>query len=444
MTAEKSFVKNTFSLASAELVTKFLGFLLVIYIARVLGDVEFGKYSFALAFTLLFAFFSDFGLSQLTIREVANRKEDASAYLGTVSAVKLVLSIATVVLVVVAINLLGYPYEIIIAVYVAVAYAVVNSFNTFLCSFYRAFERMEYELLTRVIEKLIIFPLAIVFLLLGYGFIAVISAFLIGSLVRLGISSVLVAIKFTRPQLNFDRSFLRPLFTQALPFGLTTLFVVIYFKIDTIMLSMMVGDAAVGWYNASYNIIEGLIALVAGSLGGVIYPIFSKNSTRSPERLRQMYLQSFQIIFIVGLLIFVFVEVFSFEIIEILYGPDYQMSALVLQIQIIAFLIICVSTVTSTLLYSAKMQRIVAIGTSLGALLNVCLNYILIPHYSLFGAAWATVITELFGFCIYLYYSTRLLNVSWGDYKSHILALRENIQLVRNLLKDIAPKVSRS
>ena len=138
MSAEKNFVKNTFSLASAELITKFLVFLLVIYIARVLGEVEFGKYSFALAFTLLLAFFSDFGLSQLTIREVANRKEAAQDYLGTVSVIKIVLSIATIALVAVAINFLGYPYEVIIAVYIAGAYAVINSFNTFLCSFYRA------------------------------------------------------------------------------------------------------------------------------------------------------------------------------------------------------------------------------------------------------------------------------------------------------------------
>lgn len=435
MSAEKSFVKNTFSLASAELVTKFLAFLLVIYIARVLGEVEFGKYSFALAFTLLFAFFSDFGLSQLTIREVANRKEAAQDYLGTVSVIKVVLSIATIALVAVAINFLGYPYEVIIAVYIAGAYAVVNSFNTFLCSFYRAFERMEYELMTRVIEKVIIFSLAAVFLLLGYGFIAVISAFLIGSLVRLAASSIFVTKKFARPQLNFDRSFLRPLLTQALPFGLTTLFVVIYFKIDTVMLSMMVGDAAVGWYNASYNIIEGLIALIAGSLGGVIFPILSKNFSKSPERLKKIYLQSFQIMLLVGLSIFVFVEVFSSDIIGILYGPEYQMSAQVLQIQIIAFLIICISTITSTLLNSANMQRIVAIGTGFGALLNVGLNYILIPHYSLFGAAWATVITELFGFSVYLYYSTRLLKIDWGDYRTHISIMQENVEVMKSLLK---------
>lgn len=444
MTAGKKFVKNTFSLASAELVTKFLGFLLVIYIARVLGEAEFGKYSFALAFTLLFAFFSDFGLSQLTIREVANRKEDAEKYLGTVSAIKVILSILTIALVVVAINLLEYPHEIVIAVYIAGAYAVINSFNQFLCSFYRAFERMEYELITRVIEKIIIFSLAIVFLLLGYGFIAVISAFLIGSVIRLVIGVFFVTTKFVKPQLNFDHSFLRPLLTQALPFGLTTLFVVIYFKIDTVMLSMMVGDSAVGWYNASYNIIEGLIALVAGSFGGVIFPMLSKNFTKSPERLRKLYLQSFQIILIVGIVIFIFVQIFSFYIIEILYGPAYQISALVLQVQIIAFLIVCVSTVTSTLLNSVSMQRIVAIGTGFGALLNICLNYVLIPQYSLFGAAWATVFTELFGFSLYIYYSTRMLNINWGDYQSHISIMRENTRLFKSLLKELTQKPSRT
>jgi len=294
---------------------------------------------------------------------------------------------------------------------------------------------MEYELMTRVIEKIVIFSLAITFLLLGYGVIAVVSAFLIGSLIRLGISSFFVVTRYAKPQFNLDRSFIRTLLTQALPFGLTTLFVVIYFKIDTVMLSMMVGDAAVGWYNASYNIIEGLIALVAGSFGGVIFPILSKNFTHSPERLKRLYLQSFQIILIVGIIVFVFVELFSSHIIGILYGPEYQISALVLQIQIIAFLIICVSTVTSTLLNSASMQRIVAIGTGLGALLNVALNYVLIPQYSLFGAAWATVITELFGFGLYFYYSTRLLKIDWGNYQEQVSNMQENVQIIKEWFK---------
>lgn len=436
MTAIKSFIKNAFSLASAELVTKFLAFLLVIYIARELGEVEFGKYAFALSFTLLFAFLSDVGLTQLTIREVAKRKEDAQKYLGSISAIKLILSILTIALVVVAINLLGYPQETVLAVYIAGGYSVINSFNQFLCSFYRAFEQMEYELATRVIEKIIIFSLAITFLLLGHGVIAVVSSFLIGSLIRLGISVFFVVTRYAKPQFNLDRQFIWTLFTQALPFGLTTLFVVIYFKIDTVMLSMMVGDAAVGHYNASYNIIEGLIALVAGSFGGVIFPMLSKNFTHSAEKLKKLYLQSFQIILIVGIMIFVFVELFSSYIIGILYGPEYQISALVLQIQIIAFLIICVSTVTSTLLNSASMQRIVAIGTGLGALLNVTLNYVLIPQYSLFGAAWATVITELFGFSLYFYYSTRMLNIEWGDFRTHIFILRENIRTMKNLIKE--------
>ncbi|MDE4907313.1 oligosaccharide flippase family protein [Methanogenium marinum] len=129
MTAVRGFIKNTVSLASAELVTKILAFLLFVYIARELGDVEFGKYSFALAFALLFAFLSDIGLTQLTIREVAKRKEDVNRYFGTVSAIKVVLSILTIAIIVVVINFLGYPQETIIAVYIAGAYSVTNSFS---------------------------------------------------------------------------------------------------------------------------------------------------------------------------------------------------------------------------------------------------------------------------------------------------------------------------
>jgi len=81
------------------------------------------------------------------------------------------------------------------------------------------------------------------------------------------------------------------------------------------------------------------------------------------------------------------------------------------------------------------MQRIVAIGTGLGALLNVALNYVLIPQYSLFGAAWATVITELFGFGLYFYYSTRLLKIDWGNYQEQVSNMQENVQIIKEWFK---------
>jgi len=76
--------KNTAALFAAQFVVAILSLVLTVFIARSLGDVIFGKFSFALAFTAIFAVFSDLGYNTLLIREVARDKSQAGKYLNNV------------------------------------------------------------------------------------------------------------------------------------------------------------------------------------------------------------------------------------------------------------------------------------------------------------------------------------------------------------------------
>ena len=78
MNTVQTIAKNTGALALAQIITMVLGLVLVIFIARFLGDVEFGKLAFAQSFTGILVIFADVGLSVLTVREVARNKSQAS------------------------------------------------------------------------------------------------------------------------------------------------------------------------------------------------------------------------------------------------------------------------------------------------------------------------------------------------------------------------------
>lgn len=409
-------VKNIFSLASAEVATKALAFLLVITIARYLQDTEFGKYSFVFAFTSFFAIISDLGLSTLTIRDVARNKELTGKYLGNISIFKLILSIIGFVILVIIINSLNYSSDVILATYIIGAYVIIDSFNRFLMSFFRAFEKMQYETLVRVIEKSMIFLLAIYMIHQKEGLIEIVIVFLISGILNFILIWAIVIKKFSKPQFRIDFSFLKNLFLEALPFGLNSIFVIIYFRIDVVMLSIMTEDSVVGWYNAAYNIVDGLCALFITTIVGVSYPLMSRYYIESMDALKRLFLQLFQILLILGLLISISMTVLAPKMIPILYGDSYINSIKVFQILIWSFFIICVSMISSTVLYSINKQKLVTIGTGLGALSNITLNYILIPKYSLYGAAYATLITEFLGFIIYFYYSMKILRVDLKDF----------------------------
>ena len=95
MNTVRTIAKNTSLLALSNIISAVLVFFLMVYIARYLGEIEFGKYSFAISFTGLFAILVDLGMYNYTIREIARNKELVNKFLSNVLFIKIILSILT-------------------------------------------------------------------------------------------------------------------------------------------------------------------------------------------------------------------------------------------------------------------------------------------------------------------------------------------------------------
>ena len=123
------------------------------YTARYLGAAGFGILSFALAFTGIFGVFTDLGLQQLTIREVARDKSLASKYLGNIAVMKLILVIITFGLIALTINLLGYPEQTIKVVYLVALSIIFSAFSGMFYSIFQAYEKMEYQSVGQILSS---------------------------------------------------------------------------------------------------------------------------------------------------------------------------------------------------------------------------------------------------------------------------------------------------
>ena len=127
---------------AAQVVVAIISLVLSIFIARTLGDVVFGKYSFALAFTAIFAVFSDLGYNTLLIREVARDKTQASKYLNNVLSMRALMSLVFFAFIVITINVMGYPSDTKNIVYLFGVYTLVVSFPAVFKVTFCAFEKM--------------------------------------------------------------------------------------------------------------------------------------------------------------------------------------------------------------------------------------------------------------------------------------------------------------
>ncbi|MGP8321446.1 MAG: flippase [Methanosarcinaceae archaeon] len=408
MTTTKRVAKNTGVLILSSILSKVMGLILIIYAARYLGDVNFGKYSFALAFTSIFMVLSNMGLRNLTVREVARDKELASKYLDNIFCIKLILSVITFGVIIIAINLMDYPYDTMMAVYIIGFTLILSSFSDFFNSIIRAFERMEYEAIAQIIASLVVLILGLFVLFSGYGLLEFVSIYVVGSTITFLFLLSIVIKKFAKPRFAIDLKFCGQTIKKALPFGLIGILGIIHFRIDIVMLSMMEGDAVVGWYSAAYRLTEPL-AFIPAMLMISLYPVMSRFFISSENALKTSYEKSVKYLFCLGLPIAVGTTLLSDKIILLLYGEPFLNSIIAIQILVWATLFRFLNYPLGTVLVSINKERLSLFTGSVCVFMNITLNLLLIPKFSYVGASIATVVTEATLFLLSYYFISKYL-----------------------------------
>lgn len=393
-------VKNIAITGISQFIISIIGFLLLIYIARYFGEADFGKYNFALSFTAFFVIASDLGISSFIIREVAREKQLAGEYITNASLTKLLLSFISFVLIVIVINLMAYPQDTKIVVYLFGIYTILTSFALTFRSIFQAFEKMEYNAAVELIKQIALVFLVLFVIRSKCGLLELAYVYLLTGILDVILSLFIVFKRISRPNLNINYLFCKRLVLKSIPFGFNELFGVIFFKIDTIMLSSIQSDSAVGIYSAAYVPLLSLSTIISYMVASTLYPVMSKCFISSKKSLEEITALTSKYIIIIGFPIGIGCFLLSDRFIELLYVDQYSSS--VIPFQILAFFIPfrLVSKITGTLLTSINKQNVRTISVGLSSLANIMLNVILIPRFSYLGASVATVLSELF-----LYYT---------------------------------------
>ncbi len=368
--------------------------------------MNYGIFAFALAFVFIFGIFIDLGVSDFSQREIARDKKLATSYLGNLLLWKLVLSIVVFVVLVPTINLLKSSSETRLVVYLLGFATILKSFKITCRSFFRAFERFDLDFLTAYVERCTLLAAGIVVLILCGGLISLALVFVIVRAFDLALTFGILNWKIVKIIPRFNFSFLKKLQIEALPFGLFSIIMVLYAYADTVMLSFMRTNAEVGWYNAGYKIYEGLIIL-PWIICAVLYPrlshlFISRKNTHlflSTRAVKYMFIISFPIL-ICGIIL-------SKNIINILFGQEFQTSVVALQILLAGIIFVFQIQLFQTILNSIDKQKVVMYVGVTGLIVNILLNLLLIPRYGVKGAAVTTVASELMVFGIYCFYLYR-------------------------------------
>ncbi len=392
--------KNMVFLVSGELIGKLLTLGFTIYAARYLHAEGFGIISFALAFNGLFVLFADIGFYELLIREVARDKKIVGKYLGNVLTMKVFLVALLFGLMVLSINLLGYPPKTKLVVYVIGFALLLDAFTMLSNAIFQAFEKMQYLAIGKVLKNSVMLLGAFIAASSDMGIIAFALLYILGNSILFLYTAIILLKKFTIPKFEFDRGLWIFLLTEGAPFWASYIFIVIINQVDQVMLSFMVGDSAVGIYTAAYKIVFTLnfIPLMFVS---AIYPVTSKLFISSKESLKMVFERSFKYLLIAGMSLVVFLTFFGEEIICYVFGTEYLNSTECLYVLVWAQVFIFLNVTYTNLLKSIDRQRVILSVMIFVLILNVVMNFVLIPAFSYVGASYATLSARIFSFILF-------------------------------------------
>jgi O-antigen/teichoic acid export membrane protein len=388
---KQTIFKNTFWLAAADGITRFLKLILIIYVARILGATDYGRFNFALAFVGLFAFFSDLGISSITTRELSQDKEKEKEFSSIIS-LKLLLVIGTLILILIGSFFITPDYLNRKLIWILGLFSVVEGFSVIIFAFIQARQKMEYQAWTRILEALVV-TAAGFFVILNFPSVVNLSySYLFASLVALIFILIFFHFRISPLKISFQKSIWKRILSLSWPLAIAGVFGVIYTNTDSVMMGYFGQITQTGWYNAAQKITNAVM-IIPGLISVSFFPVLSKFLIESKEKLQKTWNYYFELMIFFAAPIVAGGILFAPRIIDFVYDPSYLPSILAFQMLIIMTGIGFLCSPFSQALIVAHQQKKLFWITLLGAIINVILNSILIPKYSLYGAAAATVVT---------------------------------------------------
>ena len=391
---QQKVVKNLVWAVVGKIVT-LLGSLLVgIFVARYLGPQQYGLMNYVFSYIAVFQVFASFGLDSIEIREEAHRNDKKNKLIGTAFILKILFAIITILLVVISVWIFeadAFTRWMIIMYSLSM---IMNSFGV-IRNYFTSIVWNEYIVKTEITRTLIGAGIKVVLLVIHADLLWFIMSTLFDTVLLASGYVVSYRRKIDRIRdWTFDKATALYLIKQSFPLLLSGAAVVVYQKIDQVMLGNMIDKAAVGYYSVAGKFTE-ICLFIPTILSQTITPILVKAYHDNMDDY-QRKAKSFMNITIWGtIIICIVICLISHPLIKYTFGIEYTAAVTLLQIMIFKTIGYASAQITGALIVIEKKQKYVVIRNIIGCVVCIGLNLMLIPRYGVTGAAVASVITAI-------------------------------------------------
>lgn len=370
------------------------GLLVGIYVARYLGPEKFGLFSYALAFVAMFASVAKLGMDGIIVRDLVNAPDKRDTYLGTAFWLKVIGALLAGVGIAVALVIVENDPTTNLYIGVIASGLIFQSFEV-VDFYFQSRILSKYVSICKISQLLLSSLLKLYFVTIN----ADLFWFVLVSFIDQASLAAALAFAYSKQKLGtfytqFDKMVAKELLLSAKPLIIAGVMVSVYSSIDRVIIKELLGIREVGLYVAASGLVTALYFvpyLIANSLFPAILNAKQQSEEMYNRRLSLLYKYSLSF----GLLVCLFVSVFSELIISLLYGKGFVESSVVLQIHIWNFLPISFSAFFGKWLLAENKQNLLPRFTLVAIFVNVAGCFVLIPLWSIKGAAFAALASQL-------------------------------------------------
>ena len=382
-------LRNTVTVLGAKVVARLIALATVIYIINSLEPRRYGAFTVLVNCTAIVSVVLDLGFNVLFVREGARHRDDIERYLRNVMSVRLVMSVLSLVLLVGVLMVVGLSDLIVPGFFLM----VLTSYSTLLRNGLYAVQQLGYEAIAVILESVVLLALVLYGRQTHQGVTYFVWAYAAQYAFSCVYFSVVLAVKrIAVIGWRFEPDLVREWFWKGLPFALTFVLTILYFRIDQPLVFALKSQTEAGWYGAAYKPIEALLFIPMTFLS-VVFPVLSVYHRERQTEVLDALNRFYKALLLMGwpMSVGIFVLAYPLNAVMRLYAP----SAPALQILALALGFAFVNNAFIGALNASDRQLSFtwAAGWSLAA--NVVLNLALIPTFGYLGASWATVLTEI-------------------------------------------------
>ena len=384
-----------------------LGAFVIISITNYLGPANFGLYSYALSFAGIFTALSALGLESIMVRELVKEPEKHNLLMGTGFILKLAGGVISLTLLAIAIFFTPNDQTTNILIFIIAATPIFQSLNV-VDFYFRSKVSAKNSVIVQSSSFFLVSVIKLILIYLKYPLLYFVI-FTVAEYLFMAIGFMLMY-KYKGLKISswkFDSSLGKVLLKDSWPLIISGIVITIYMKIDQVMIKQMLGEVQVGYYASAVRLCEAwyfLPVVVTSSLFPAIITAKNNSNLLYQSRLQKLY----DLLAWIAIAIALPTTFLSKFIIQLLYKPEFLPAAPVLTIYIWAGVGTFLGIASSQYLITENLTKIAFYRTTIGMIINIILNFILIPIYGITGSAIATLISYFFAtFSLYFNSETR-------------------------------------